>query len=1419
MPAIYSLAFLLLTFALNVCANPHKQHRSPSWLTQQSDTVISQDGPASVTLEAYTSRQLFLGAGRWLDLPNFDENTLQIWQSHTLGSQRKIYKNELSCIATRCQISVENDNRLITVENISSKAVTLEIREGHYQHHPSPYKEVLPLPLEKLTINTAHQHEEFFQLKPNQEVSVTFQQAQKLKLSVKQRLTDSLNKGKVYAFVDQQTVSIVPLSNVVAQEYTSHLVSISHDDYIAIPAQSTLTLKSYGNALIQITRSQRPFLDAHSAQKQRESLLNPYWINNLTTRLENIFVKQDVSSLNQMNYGKATALANKRQRQLVNMVTTRNYLTPIHSNTRTNSKHEHSLVLQGVRQSSNAIYPLQSKLTLLHHQLVEQLAFDLQHFDNATTQLTLFIRAQHPTQLSATLGNHSYDIAISGTGQFHRVELNNAHYAAQLLLNSKQTMLEVAVVAQALSSLTDSELLFMQPGKLAQKSPIIYAQLMEQQQHTAQTYLDSLLPYSPVKAKALPPSHKEQLLVFEQAKQLHSDALHSALPLLKRLINSEYDDILLDAWALRIKTLDTLNYNALVQRYLEGLIKHHNAILRQFAAKKLLARYQGANLEYKIQGLCALYSEFLNQCSALMPAIYESQGKRQLALWSSHDNQEELDHDATLLADLNYLHLSHGSTSEAPLFSIYHYGQSPLFTATGPYQAYRLMQEQNISIIVQKELKLKVSARIQNQNPRQQRTSWLHLKKHRDEMMLPIFADISSKTRDQNNLPLSVAATGYVRLKANEQLDISADALSYIDITVLSDKALSADTHVNHITPNYEQQPFEQLLNNTQIDTKTLLTNALKRLSNDSLSEAEFTSLFARVTPDKLTSDELLLFNRIAHFGHWQSVTQYADFLGTQLVSLSNFEQLSMAEQLTRHATRNTNLPGILLRPFHTLSLDISQLNPDTSKIRIHFSGAELAGPQTAKVTIEAGENRHGYTISDSSTVDHVLTTTDMTDGVIKLRWHAPYQSQLVSVQIQEKQGDQWNNVNLSQKQRFYLTDKLQPLVIELTHDALMKIEYLRDNKRHQVERFYPSGKHALAFENSRLLRAFIWRMTKNNNKLPVYKNKSKNSTTEKIAMPQTAPQPLIQSAYTINQDALNVTGYVKAEHLGESNFDDQLQPRQSGEWGVNFRYKSNSNWYKLGIGKLHSDEYHDIYQLNGRTDWLSKSDNWYAQARVQVNWQPQQRLFHNLYSGRLTVTLGQRWQLNETHTNQWWLQPHYFYTDAKNSDLTLSARLSPEILTRYKSTHPHGWHLGYQYWYQDRVDQRLWFRAQLSSNKDWYSIDNTRMVMSADQFYQGHILSVQLVARYAFNDEHRAQSQWQYLSRLGWQKWYAIDSKKAVGIALNLEKNWRLNEHSVALQITLGNVPSTGFDPFSYTEQSFKSLSFTQLMQQVSDE
>ncbi|WP_105167053.1 hypothetical protein [Pseudoalteromonas sp. T1lg23B] len=1420
MPAIYSLAFMLLTFTLTVCAHPHKQFRSPSWLTQHGDAQISQDGPAVITLDAHASRQLFLAAGHWLDLPNVDDNTVSIWQGYTFGSQRRIDRDELSCTATRCQISTTGNDRLITVENITSNTVTLTLKEGHSEHHPSPYKDRVPLPLDELTLNTAHQYETYFRLRPYQEVSVTFQQAEKLKLSVKQLITGTQSTGKVYAFVDQQAVSIIPLSDVVAEEYASHKVSISHDDYFAVSADSTLTLKSYGNALVQITRSHRPFLDTDSAQKQQESLLNPYWINNLTTKLEDILSKRDVSTLQQVDYAALTSLARKRHLQLTNMVTTVNYFTPMHSNTNTPTitKHTHNLVSHGVRQANDTIYPVQSQLSLEHHRLDKQLAFDLRHRDNATAQLTLYVKAPQPTLFSATLGERSYDIAISDTSKFHRIDLNNAHHAPQLLLNSEHTELEVAVVMHTLSSLTDSELLFMQPGKLADKSPVLKSQLTQQQQYTAQAYLDSLLPYSPARPDALPHSHSEQRLLFTQAQALHNDSPHSALPLLKRLVSSEYSDIMLDAWTLRVKTLDQLNYRALAQRYLEGLIKHGNAQVRQFAAKRLLARYQTANLDYKIQGLCALFSDYLSQCTALVPALYEAQGKKQLALWSNHDNQQPLGQDSTLFADLNYLHLSHGATSETPLFTITHYGQSPLFAATGPYQAYQLNANQSIHIVAQKDLKLKVSARTQNLDPRQQRTFWLHLKAPNKTMILPLFSDIPSKTQDQYQHPLSVAAVGYVQLKANEQLDISAQTLSYINLAVLRDNSLLANTHVNHITVDH-QQPFEQLLNNTEIATKTLLTNALQRLSNDDLSNAEFTALFARVTPDKLTPDESLLFNRIAHFGHWQSVTQYADFLGTQLVSLHDFEQLSLPEQLTRHATKNTHLDGVLLRPFHTLSLDISELEPNNSRIRLRFSGAELATTQTAEVTIQAGVNRYRYTLEDLATVEHVLTSADTTAGLIKLTWHTPYQSQLVSVQMQEKQGKHWHNIDLAQKQRFYLTDEQQPLVIELSHDAVLKIEYLSNHKRYQIERFYPSGKHSLAIENARLLRAFVWKMTKNNHKLPVSPSRDTNIAVTKTVLPHTAPQPMIQSRHVINPDTLNVTGYVKAEHQGESNFDEQLQQHQSYEWGINFRYKSDNNWYKLSIAKQHSDVYYSTYQLDGRSDWLAKNSDWYTHVQLRANWQPEQREFNNLFSGRLAVTFGQRWRFNDVHTNQWWLQPHYFYSDAKSNDLILSSRLHPDILTRYKHTHPYGWHLGYQYWYQNHVDQRLSFRAQISSNKDWHSLDNVRLSLSADQFYQGHILSAQLITRYAFNDEHRVQSQWQYLSRLGWQKWYAITSKQALNVALDLEQNWRLGEHTVALQITLGNVPTTGFEPFSYTEQSFKSLSLKQLMQQVSDE
>ncbi|BBN80845.1 hypothetical protein PA25_08300 [Pseudoalteromonas sp. A25] len=1408
--------------ALTAQALPHTVNTTPHWIEQQEDYRLQHHDSAHVTLDAAQQKRLFLPAGSGLTFSKIDEKMIQVWQAQTLNNEVALQLNTLPCKQDTCQIRALDFNRIITFSNQSEKQHKLTIWQNRHQYHPDPYNEFVPLPLEKTLLYQAHQYDTYYSIAAGQQISIPIKDAAKLKISVKNRLDNAVTNinNKIYVFNDVKPVSILPLSHIQAHEYEHQNVSITHQDYIAVSANSRLILKSFGDALVKVERSERAFLDHDSARKQQESFLNPYWINHLDPYLKDIYTQQGSQLATQLAKYDTSPLAQKRHQQLFDMVTKPRFLVPqVNSSDILSQRSTHSALL-GVREANDHLYTMQGPVNLQTHRLKHQLHFSLSDIVTSKNSLTLYIKAAKEGVLTGIIGEQTLTIKYRASEQFSRIEINNITLSDSLTLTLEKTSeaIEVAVQVPELAPLISNELLYMQPGSLTDKSQVLAQQLLTLQQQTARSYMHALPTLNLESSQTSNPPHAQQLQILTQAQHsLYKDPLE-ALRLIKGIINSTHIDILLKAWALRIKALDKLEQQPLAQRYLEGLLKQSNAPLQEFAANALLLRYQQAYSDHKTQGLCANFSTLLVACHKLIPRIYHAQKKQLLALWHDHDNDNSSLREQDFPHSLNYQYLS---TKVAPrtsnVISISHFGYTQLRSDTAQYQAIKLDPSKPLTLATKLDTVVQIKARVKASDKSQRQTHWLTAQTSDAQYLLPIFADIASQTVNEQNQRLSITASGHVELKANQTLRISSDITSYLDITFEEEGLTEAQTSKNSLSRFAPQLTFSTLLNDPKIDVKTLLNNALYRLENKALNKAQFNILFAKLKTTLRNHTDMTIFKRIEQFGHWQIIDNYEDYLGTQLIALQNSQQLSQAEQIARHSSKRADIPGILLRPYQSMSLDISQFTPFKNKLRISFSPSELGSEQKAKVTLEFGQAMQTYTIEANRYIEHIITDDNIQNQTVSIRWQQPFVSQLVSVELLEG-PPQWQNVQLESKVRFYLASKQQPLRLKLKQDTLIKTEYFVNNQRKQTEHFYPAGVHTLFHPDSNLVRAFAWTLNPQNSKLPVYTNEQPKEHEKVLTSLVTKPSQHTETINTTTPGATHIEAYIDHSKRGRSDFEARLQAQQTTEVGALFRFKSHDGWYKFGVAKALSDIYYDTYHAFGRYDWLSPNSDWYANGQLHAYWQPSSTVLDDKLSSRLSISIGQRWKRNTQHTHQWWWQPHYFYSQANNETLVFD-KLNPDILSQYKVDHKHGWRAGYQYWYQNYVDQSFSAKAQISSNQRWQELDNARLTLSARQFYQGHILELQLVGRYAFEDEHREKAQFQPLSRLDWYKRFAINHHYAAKLSVSFEKNWENNEHTLALQIGIGNLSITGFDVFSYAEQPFKTLSTLQLNEQVENE
>jgi hypothetical protein len=150
-----------------------------------------------------------------------------------------------------------------------------------------------------------------------------------------------------------------------------------------------------------------------------------------------------------------------------------------------------------------------------------------------------------------------------------------------------------------------------------------------------------------------------------------------------------------------------------------------------------------------------------------------------------------------------------------------------------------------------------------------------------------------------------------------------------------------------------------------------------------------------------------------------------------------------------------------------------------------------------------------------------------------------------------------------------------------------------------------------------------------------------------------------------------------------------------------------------------------------------------------------------------------------------------------------------------YREDHMHGWRAAYQYRYQPWSDNQISASFSTTSNEDWTSFDNLGFDIELQQFYQGHIFTLAGASQYKFADQHRPNNTWQYLTQVSWQTLFDFSEQTAGWIKLSWTQDWFRKDHSLRLEINLGNLQNTGFGPFAHDEILFESLQLTHFLEQ----
>ncbi|KAF7775357.1 hypothetical protein PCIT_a1532 [Pseudoalteromonas citrea] len=1316
-------------------------------------------------------------------------------------------------------------DQLIKFRNTTEAQHTYQIWLGYYHSHISPFRRSLKLPLKTTRLALAQDHETYYQLPNNKQVTTYFSQAKKLKVTVRKNLKSLVDNGSVSLYVNQQPVSIINIANQHANEYINNKVSTATTDYIAVPKGSYLTVKSHGPALIKLEQMHRGINDASVAQKYDESVFNPYWVKNLDETLSHIYISAQFDGFLNFNFARANPIEKKRHQDLLGTISTKRFIWPdvLKTPVKTRSVVREVNVKHAPRKVLNHLYPSTVKQDILIHTLNKTLSFDWANLNRVRNYITLFARTPEDVLLTAETPDQHFNFQLKADQHFSKITLPLAFDVNTIrFLTENNKTVELAVQVDDLLPLPNNELLYIQKGKLKEKLPALYTHLNTLSQRTANAYLNGITPYmAPMQSLSLA-VQDTQLNHVNEHRQLGNalQFLHSnpkeALPILKQLVASPNFAVKKNAWQLRIKALERLNQQRLAQSYLEGLLRSFDLRLKKFAATQLITLYQKNNNSYQLQGLCAAFINELKQCNSITEKLFLSQQKYLDALWSVHDQQDVLSLDPTPLQVTNYRSLTTPPPQQTDHYRITHFGTNTILGETSQYKAFSLSQGKSISLEATSDIQLQLRARALWQDSATSGTQWLHIDTQATQSIIPLFSDIASTAQiPALGARLSIASESIISLKKGQTIYLHSEPKSFVSIRTLHKSHMDTpQSHTDSVDFLFST-PFDELINTPSISLQTLLTNALWRLEKAQLLEHEFISLFARMANEKVPANLATLMSRVEHFGHWQASKGYSDYAGTQLIDSDAILKRSLAEQISRHSSKNIQLNGVLLRANHTLHLDISDLHALPIKLKFTFAPTELQPNQYANVLIEVANQQVVWPVTPNGAVEYALTEEQSAHSHISLNWINPYVSQLLNVSIEVFQQGQWQKIALDTKQLFYFSTKQHPTILRLETDQVLKIETINDMQRSEQIVFHPAGKLILPSTHSKLARVFNWQLKPKTYKLSVSPPVTPLVAQQPKLIQKPVAQTFIDNTLTMDGNLTHIEGFMRYGRSGIFETSEPLPANHSLDFGIRLRNNNKQHWYRVEAAYSLNNQNYDTYAVNAIHNWQDNKNHWFTEAALFNRWQDNSALSQSHYAGLARFRIGESWRNDKSHRHQWWWQPFYYYTSVSTQEYLDDLKINPSIFGFYRQDHMHGWQAEYEYRYQPWVDNQVSLGMGGIANQDWQSFDNVYFNATVEQYYQGQIFSAQLQSIYKFADENRPNDTWQYLTQLSWQTLYDFSDTTAGWVKLSWTQDWFNNQHAIGFEVNLGNLQNTGFTPFAHDEILFKSLQLSHFAEQ----
>ncbi|MDK1287041.1 hypothetical protein [Pseudoalteromonas umbrosa] len=1417
MPLIFTL-IVFLSLASSVClAQTANLQADVQWY--DADTLALERSAADISLTHHQAKYLFLPAGQWLVTPLKNLESLAFWQGQTLNALMQITKQQWLCQQHMCQLSASTRSRILKVYNQQQDG-KFEIWRGYQHSHRDPFRRAVKFPMSGKTVALAQEHTTLYPLHNQQSVKLYFEQAKKLKLTVHRDLYDLQKGGKVVALVNDAPISIINVSDAQAQEYTQHKLGVGNVDYLAVPANSYLTIKSSSKTWVKLEQMHRAIYDQNAGIKHQEKLLSPYWVNNLDRALHKIYFENNINQLTQFKPESASALELRRHQDFISTISTGTFLTPTSNAQKPLTTHKRLVsIYQTARTSQHYLFQSQTSSMLQYNRLNKSLKFDLSQEQRITNSAILYVRANRAAELIVEINTMRHKIAVTPKQGFVPVNLDVEMDVEQItLFSASDAKIDIALQIRTLLPLPNNELLYSQPGKLAFKSPTISALLARIQSDKAKSYINSLSNFK-LQSDLNSPSFSQYtkshwMYKLGEVEHLAKHAPTEALPKLRMLLNSPFDDVQLRAWQLRLAVLTRLDRSNAVLRYLGALLQSSNTLLSDFAAKGLLSRYQQTNQIFNIQGLCALKHE-LKGCPQLLTSTLLSQGKLLETLWLDHDQQQVSN---SLFDRLGYTTYGGQLRDVQPRYDIVHNKQVQLVTETAAYKAYKI-GEKPVSITAHSDINIQISARSFGLETGENNIAWLHVDKDNDLYFMPIYSDILSTTSVTSPIEtlLSVASSTMVTLRAGETLTLNSKQTTFAQLQIFD------ETHFNPYSTQQLSEfaldtSFLELLHttnahNTAAFTK-LLNNSLYRLENATLADHEFTALFSKLNGLDIPASLSKLHDRVQSFGHWVPLQKYLNYAGTQLVDLSPIETRSIAEQLSRHTAKRDDVKGITIRPYHTLSLDFRELKSMQIRLVFHFSDAELVSNAATLVAVETGNGETAWPISDKQS-QFGLTQSELSSGLIKIRWLNPYLSQILQVEVQVRQGRRWQSIELDQRQLFYYATASQSILAQLDKDALIKIERFEKKQRLEDIGFYPAGNIEIPSNYARLARLFAWRLNTNRQKLavapPVTPLKLNRAELKFERLAKHFNEPLISA----NGNRTHIEGYMSYDRDGIFQTNDPIDTAHRLDFGIRLRNRYRQHWYRLeGAYRLNNLRYESL-AINGIYNWLDHESPWFSEVGLYNRWQEAELAQESHLTSHIDATIGQIWRDDISVRHQWWWQPYYYYTSIEKQEYLDDPFISQDMYNFYRANHMHGWQAGYRIRYQPWVDSQFSAQISTTSNEDWTSLDTATLSGNWQQYYEGHIFTLGLSSSYVFADQNRPNATWQYLTSLSWQTLFDFSEQTAGWISLNWTQDWFRNNHNIRFEVTLGNLQNTGFAPFAHDEIIFESLQLTHFLEQ----